>query len=414
MEVNLILKGRMDELGLTQEEFAARMNDALAEITGRPGDVSDRTVRNLLSGSTKRPIGRTCAALEKVFSCPVEDLGFKPPRSAAPQEDPVRRRTFMTSAAGTATAAVVPALAAPKRVGHGDVARLEAKFAAILDQDHRYGGRISIETRASALAGEALSLLQRGSTSQRVRGSLYASAAGFTSSALWAAIDGRRFNEAQRYLDRASTLAAMSGDVTIQFRIWSHAGTLHRHLGRPIDALAANDVARGLPIARRDPMFASLGHARHAAILGLTHDAVAVDRAIGQAQTAYGRADPGDERPSWMRAFFDQAEIESLALTAHLALGNFERAEAHAHRGIALLRPHMLRSRAIATARLAHAQLGQGDLETAVCTATSTNASHPRVVRMLEEFGGRLHAIAPHGAAVRTWDAYVDDRKDAS
>ncbi|MCU1246612.1 MAG: hypothetical protein JWN02_2522 [Acidobacteria bacterium] len=416
MEPNIILQQRMDELDLTQEEFAARMNDALLAITGRPGDVSDRTVRNLLSGSTKRPIGRTCAALEKVFGCSVEDLGFSPPRSAAPQkdpEDPVRRRMFITSTAGTAAAAVAPVFAAPTRIGRGDVARLEAKFATLIDQDHRYGGRISIETRASALAGEALSLLQRGLTSQGVRNSLYASAASFTSSAPWAAIDGRRFNEAQRYLDRASTLASMSGDVTIQFRIWSHAGSLYRHLGRPIDALAANDVARGLPITRRDPLFASLGHARHAAILGLTRDAVAVERAIGRAQSAYSRADPVGERPAWMKAFFDQAEIESLALTAHLGLGNFERAEAHAHRGIALLRPHMVRSRAIATARLAHAQLGQGDLEPAVATATSTNTSHPRVTRMLEDFGNKLHTVAPHSTAARSWSEYTDLRKDA-
>lgn len=414
MGVNVVLRGRMAELGLTQEEVAGRMNDALVEITGRPGDVSDRTIRNLLNGSTTRPIARTCAALEKVFGCPVQDLGFKPPRSAAPQEDPVRRRTFMTSATGAATAAVVPTLAASKRVGQSDVARLEAKFTAIIEQDHKYGGRVSIETRASALAGEALSLLQRGATSQRVRTNLYSSAASFTSSALWAAIDGRRFNEAQRYLDRAVTLAAMSGDVTIQFRIWSHAGSLYRHLGRPIDALAANDVARALPIARRDPLFASLGHARHAAILGLTRDAVAVERAIGHAQSAYGRADQGEARPAWMRAFFDQAEIESLALTAHLALGNYERAEAHAHRGIALLRPHMERSRAIATARLAHAQLGQGDIEPAVATATSTTTSHPRVNRMLDEFGNKLHAMAPRSQAVKSWDAYTTLRKDAS
>lgn len=259
MAANALLKKRMADLGLTQEELAARMNDVILKVTGRPGDVSDRTVRNLLSGSTVRPIARTCAALEAVFSCHVEDLGFKPPRSAAPQEDPVRRRTFMASAAGTATAGLAPALVGPKRVGSSDVARLETKFAAIIAEDHRYGGLVSTETRASAMAGEALSLLQRGSTSQRVRNKLYASAAGFTSSAMWAAIDGRRFNEAQRYLDRASTLAAMSGDATIMFRIWSHAGTLYRHLGRPIDALAANDVARGLPVARRDPMFASSG-----------------------------------------------------------------------------------------------------------------------------------------------------------
>jgi transcriptional regulator with XRE-family HTH domain len=414
MGVNAILKGRMNELGLTQEEFAARMNDALSEITGRPGDVSDRTVRNLLSGRTRRPIGRTCAALEKVFSCPVEDLGFSPPRSAAQQEDPVRRRTFMTSAAGTATAAVVPAAIAPRRIGQSDVARLESKFTAIIDQDHKHGGQIGIETRASALAGEALSLLQWGSASQRVRDHLYASAASFTSSAMWSAIDGRRFNEAQRYLDRASTLATMSGDATIQFRIWSHAGSLYRHLGRPVDALAANDVARGLSITRRDPLFASLGHARHAAILGLTRDAVAVERAIAQAQSAYSRADLDDARPAWMEAFFDQAEIESLALTAHLPLGNFARAESHAHRGMALLRPHMRRSRAIATARLAHAQLGQGDLEPAVATATSIRISHPRVARMLEEFGNRLHTVAPHSRATRTWDDSTDLRRDPS
>ncbi|WP_328914252.1 MULTISPECIES: hypothetical protein [unclassified Streptomyces] len=290
---------------------------------------------------------------------------------------------------------------------------MQAKLTTIIDQDHKYGGLISIETLASALAGESLSLLQRGATSQRVRNSLYASAASFTSSALWAAIDGRRFNEAQRYLDRASTLAAMSGDPTIQFRIWSHAGSLYRHLGRPIDALAANDVARNLSVARRDPLFASLGHARHAAILGLTRDAVAVERAIGQARAAYSRADLDDERPAWIRAFFDQAEIESLALTAHLALGNYERAEAHAHRGMAQLRPQMLRSRAIATARLAHAQLGQGDLEHAVSTAISTKSSHPRVTRMLEEFGSKLRAMAPHSEAEKMWDEYTNSGGDS-
>ncbi|WP_063736867.1 helix-turn-helix transcriptional regulator [Streptomyces sp. RTd22] len=412
MGVNVILKRRLVELGLTQDELARQMNDAIEEITGRPGDVSARTVRNLVNGSTTRPIGRTCAALAKVFGCSVDDLGFASPRTAAPQEDPVRRRTFMTSAAG---AAVVPGLGAPRRVGHSDVKRLEATFAAIIAQDHRYGGRVSIETQASDLADEALSLLQRGTASQRVRNSIYACAASFTSSALWAAIDGRRFDAALRYVDRASSLAVMSGDLTIQFRIWSHAGTLYRHLGRPVDALAANDVARNLPITRRDPLFASLGHARHAAIYGLTRDAVAVERTLGHAQAAFGRADAGIDRPAWMTAFFGQAEIESLALTAHLGLGSFAQAEAHAHRSIALLRPHMRRSRAIATARLAHAQLGQGDLEPSVSTAmTIPTGSHPRVSRMLDGFGDRLRATAPRSGAAKTWGAYIDSRRDAS
>lgn len=107
-----MLKSRMRELGLTQDELAARMNTALAEITGRPGDVSARTIRNLLSGESRRPIGRTCAALELVFGCPVEELGFTAPRTMQhPQEDPVRRRTFITSATGTATRPLRPSRA---------------------------------------------------------------------------------------------------------------------------------------------------------------------------------------------------------------------------------------------------------------------------------------------------------------
>ncbi|AEW99119.1 hypothetical protein SCATT_p09260 (plasmid) [Streptantibioticus cattleyicolor NRRL 8057 = DSM 46488] len=395
MEGNAILRRRMKKLGLTQDELADQMNSALADIAGRPGDFTARTIHNLMSGRTKRPIGRTRVALEKVFGCPVEDLGFRPHRN---EEDSMRRRNFIARAAGTAVTAA--GVAAPKRIGHADVARLEAKFAAIVADDHQYGGRVSIETRASALAGEALSLLQRGSASQKVRERLYACAASFTSSALWAAIDGRRFNDAQRYLDRVANLASMSGDSAIQFRIWSHAGTLYRHLGRPVDALTANDVARRLAITRRDPLFASLGLARQAAIHGLAGDAIAVQRSIDKARQAFSRAQPDADRPAWMTAFFDQAEIESLALTAHLSLGNFAQAEAHAHRGIALLRPHMRRSRAIATARLAHAQLGQGDLGPALATAMTVangeTSSHPRIASMLDEFGAKMRLAAPH------------------
>ncbi|WP_247201131.1 helix-turn-helix domain-containing protein [Streptomyces scabiei] len=71
----------MKELGLKQEELADQLNDALREITGRQGDISDRTVRNWLAGTHRRPIGRTCAALERVFGCPVGELGFSAPRS---------------------------------------------------------------------------------------------------------------------------------------------------------------------------------------------------------------------------------------------------------------------------------------------------------------------------------------------
>ncbi|PQM25021.1 hypothetical protein Sfr7A_02370 [Streptomyces xinghaiensis] len=41
----------------------------------------------------------------------------------------------------------------------------------------------------------------------------------------------------------------------------------------------------------------------------------------------------------WITAFYDQAELENLALAACLALGDYEGAESHAHRSLAALRP---------------------------------------------------------------------------
>ncbi len=75
------------------------------------------------------------------------------------------------------------------------------------------------------------------------------------------------------------------------------------------------------------------------------------------------RATPDDYRPVWLLAFYDQAELHSLALSAHLSLDDCPTAEFHTRRGLAGLRPHVRRSRAITMTRLAHARLAQDDLE---------------------------------------------------
>ncbi|MYS07855.1 XRE family transcriptional regulator [Streptomyces sp. SID6041] len=413
MAANAVLKQRMADLGLTQEELAGRMNAALLEITGRPGDVSDRTVRNLISGATQRPIGRTRRALEAVFRCPLKDLGFKTPSTTARPEAPVERRQFIAVGSTLALTSATPALGAPRRIGVSDIERLHRRFADVIAKDHRHGGQRAIEHGAAAMADEALSLQSSGSASQRIRRQVYASAAAFRSSAMWAAIDGRRFEEATGHMRVAQQLAEMAGDPYIKFRIWSHTGTMYRHMGRPADAIAANDVARKLSVTRQDPLFASLGLARQGAIHGAAGDGTAVRRAFDQAQDALLRADPETQRPVWMTAFYDQAELDSLALTAYLARGDFERAEAHGHRCLAALRPHMHRSKAIATTRVARAQLEQGELEPAVASAMAVPADaaarHPRVVGMLRTFGVRLEVIAPGTALAHTWAQYAHD-----
>ncbi|WP_153456264.1 hypothetical protein [Streptomyces smaragdinus] len=97
-----------------------------------------------------------------------------------------------------------------------------------------------------------------------------------------------------------------------------------------------------------------------------------------------------------MSGLRDGSELETPALAAHLRLGDFERAESHAHRSLTLLGPRMQRDRANNTA-----QLAQGEAETAAVTAMQVNGGHPRVVRMLRGFGAALHATAPGSPGAR-------------
>ncbi|MFI1487240.1 XRE family transcriptional regulator [Streptomyces sp. NPDC020747] len=415
---NTVLEAWMTEHGYSSNSLAEAVNRAIERLAGRPGGLDGSSVRAWKAGRVTWPKSAARKALEEVTGLPAVALGFVPrsrPSStpASPQqEDPdMKRRTLVGSIAAAAAAAAAPGTASPRRIGMSDVNRLNKRFAEIIASDHRHGGQLGIEQRAAALADETLNLQNAGSATQRVRSNLYASAAAFRSSAMWAAIDGRRYDVAKAHMREAQALAEMSGDQAIKFRIWSHAGTMYRHMGRPADAFAANDVARNLHLTRRDPLFASLGLARQGAIYGAAQDRTGTRRAFEQSQDAMLRADPADYRPVWMLAFYDQAELDSLALSAHLALGDYSTAEYHAHRCLSALRPHMIRSRAIATTRLAHAQLAQGAPDAATATAIKVPAEaatrHARVTRMLQEFGAALRATAPGNSIVQTWTKHT-------
>ncbi|UQA97477.1 tetratricopeptide repeat protein [Streptomyces halobius] len=413
---NLALVEWMDRNGHSANSLAKALNSARERLTGAPGRFDDKSVRDWRSGRVRWPNALTRRAFEDVTGLPATALGFvprsrTPSTPAPPQEDADMHRRAALGGIAAAATTIIPGT--PRRIGMSDVDRLQKRFAELIVSDHRHGGQRGIEQRAAALADEALNLQNSGSATQRVRAHLYGAAAAFRSSAMWAAIDGRRYEDAKAHMREAQALAELSRDQTIKFRIWSHAGTLYRHMGRPADALAANDVARHLHITRRDPLFASLGLARQGAIHGAAQDRTGARRAFEQAQDAMGRAAPTDYRPVWMLAFYDQAELDSLALSAYLALGDHSTAEYHARRCLSAFRPHMVRSRAIATTRLAHAQLAQRDADAATHTAMSVPADaatqHARVSRMLQEFGAALRATAPTSPIVHTWTEHTRD-----
>jgi hypothetical protein len=177
VEGNANLMSAMAELGLKQAELAEAVNDFLrSRLYG--GTVSDRTVRNWLTGKTRWPHPRQRDALGALFGCTAEELGFHPP-AARPTTEPepsVRRRRFLTSTTGTAAAVVVPVDSRPTRVGTSDVIRLRSGLDALMALDDNRGGHEGLERSALAGADDALGKIQQAS-SQRIRQRLFSVAA---------------------------------------------------------------------------------------------------------------------------------------------------------------------------------------------------------------------------------------------
>jgi tetratricopeptide (TPR) repeat protein len=396
---------------LSAGELAAQVNTVIADLTGSYGTVGERGVFRWLSGEVAWPNERQRVALQRITGLDPMQLGFrprggKPGQPVAPDEDPVYRRAFLAAATAAGAALASPA-AAPRRLGSRDVDQVNAKLAGLVSMDNRYGGTPELERYALDLARETLDIQQNNVVSARVRSQLYAAAAAFTTSAMWAAIDGRRLDNAPAHLNQAVTLAGLAGDPAIQFRVWGHASTLYRQLGRHTDALAAAEASRATPITRRDPLYASLALARmavHHADLG---DAKTALRTLGQAQDYYNRAQLDQPRPPFM-GFFDQAELDSLATFTHLRLGRWADAELHGHRCLARLRPDLHRNRALTQANLALAQIGQGDIEPAVASAKAVPAdmAHGRTRMLLDDFTRRLAVVAPRARETQDWTAH--------
>ncbi|MFC1417743.1 helix-turn-helix transcriptional regulator [Streptacidiphilus cavernicola] len=405
---NTALRERIAQLGLTQSELAHQINTAIGNLTGRYGTVSERTIHGLLT-RTRWPQAKQRAALEAVFGCPVEQLGFTPPKNQdqhrSQPEQPVRRRAFLTSTTGVAAAVALPILA-PPAVGSSDVLRLRSGLDALTDLDDRRGGHRALETAALAGAATAVNL-QQGRASERIHQRLYSLAADYTAVAAWSCIDARELDRAQQHLDRATTLAGLSGDAVVQLRVWNFMAMLAHHGQRPADAIAAAHAAGATQAARRDPLYASLVHARTAVGHSDRRDRQAALRSLGLARDALGKA-ADQPRPSWV-AFYGPAELQAINAIVRQQLGEHEQAEAASHQAISAIPPQFRRNRALATVRLAQAQLGQGDVDLACGSAhrvIDLMAGDPlpgRMRTLLGDFHRTLLTAAPHTPATLEW-----------
>ncbi|MFJ2171855.1 hypothetical protein ACIOHE_02920 [Streptomyces sp. NPDC087851] len=411
---NTALEAWMAEHGHSSNSLARDLNRALEHITGRSGKFDGRTVRDWKSGRVKWPNTATRVALEQVTGLDATELGFMPRgktpaalTSLAPSEDPLHRRTFVTCLPA-ATLAATP-IAARLTIGTADVQRLRQNLADLWEMDDQQGGGPTLEKAAIRLSDRTEELQRTGTATSRIRSRLYALAATFTATAMWAAVDSRQLDRAQRHMEKAVTLAGLSGDGQVQHQIWRYASMLAGQQERWVDAVAASEAAMSTSVHRGDPLYASLSHARLAVSLPGTGDHPRALNALERAEAAFERADRGEWRPASMD-FYTRSELDGLVGITYLRLGRPERAEYHLHRCITALRPDQHRNRAYYAVHIAFAQLAQGAAERACTTAVSVipppgSTNTGRIPHLLTTFTSKLNITAPGARITREWNA---------
>ncbi|MCS0601282.1 XRE family transcriptional regulator [Streptomyces sp. LP11] len=383
-EPNRKLAARMAELR------SRLINAEIGVLTGKPGNVTDADVRRWLRGETKWPQDRIRLGLEKVLSVSAVDLGFVPRRKhpVFPEEDPTRRRTLLNAAGGAALAVGVPDAAVPRRLGINDVRRFHQDYVAILRDDDAGRGPKRVENLAVELASRIQSALAQSTASARVQGMLHRLVAEVSCSAAFASLDAKTPQRARAHLDRALIFAGLSRDSEAAFHVWNHMFLTSSMRENHPEAVAGAEVMKRSSIARRDPLYASLGHLRNANALARVparrSDAL---RALNDAERAFARA-TDRERPEWIR-FYDSSEFDALSAFVWVALGEYERSEYCLHRTLASIPREKIRDRALYTAHLSLVQARQGDVELAGATGRQAYVTLPstseqgRVIRTL-------------------------------
>ncbi|MGI5196905.1 XRE family transcriptional regulator [Streptomyces sp. CA-288835] len=363
-EENRKLAARMDQLGLKQAELARLVNAEIELLTGKLGKVTDADVRRWLRGQTKWPQDRIRIPLERVLCASAEDLGFVPRKKEA---DPVHRRTFLNAASGSVLAIGTSGASDHGRLGVNDVRRFHQDYVAILRQDDAGRGPQKVENLAVELASRIQSALAMSTASTRVRDMLHRLAAEVISSAAFASIDASATQRARAHLDKALTFAGLSRDSEAMYHVWNYIFLTSSQSENHAEAVAGAEVMKRSSIARRDPLYASLGHMRNANGLARLRQRSESLRALKDAERAFARA-TDEQRPEWVR-FYDSSEVDALSSFVWTALGDHGRAEYCLHRTLATIPDELVRNRALYTAHLALAQARQEELELACATS---------------------------------------------
>ncbi|MFD3644089.1 hypothetical protein [Streptomyces griseus] len=394
---NTALTVLLHEYGYTHQSLADAVNHVSGRIFGRPGAATDRDVRRWISGTVRWPTHRYLLPLAEIFDRPPEAMGFvprgrtsrlpAPPASVRPgQEEPVKRRAFLTASTATTLTLALRLEETPVRGRltmtdtdriHATIGRRDAHFTAI--------GGGALLTVATTYIDHLRNTTDVCTYGPRVEQALHRALSNLHSTAGWAAYDAGDNPTSRLHHAAALQTAILAKDGHAQARAWADLSVQSRAEGRHREALNINRAALQSRQARQDPRIAALLHSRLAIGHARLGDPAACARSLLAAQKAHDHFDTTAPPPPWLR-FLDAAEIAGLAAIAHRATGKLPDAERATAQALHLLSPSMHRNRAYYGIQLAQLQLAQGDTTTARATATAidtTTVTSPRIAQRL-------------------------------
>ncbi|MFF2776406.1 regulator [Streptomyces sp. NPDC058052] len=280
-----------------------------------------------------------------------------------------------------------------QRVTGGDVAALRSVGDLFRTLDHAYGGGHARQALVRYLEHEAEPML-RGTYGESTGRRLFAAAADLTRLAGWTSYDIAAHGLAQRYFVQALRLAQAAGDRAYGSYVLLTMSCQAVYLGHGREAVQLARVAQQGVGSAAPPVVQAMLHAVEARGHAVLSEARACSASLVRAERALEAARPGDDVPSWARAF-DEGQLADELGHCHRDLQQYRPAAQHAERALQLRAPGYARSRlfcrvVLATARLALGELDQACALGAEAAQQAAEMRSARAIEYVRDFERRL------------------------
>ncbi|MGH3615166.1 MAG: hypothetical protein ACRDRK_21740 [Pseudonocardia sp.] len=301
----------------------------------------------------------------------LHSLGVMPTVVEPSTLDSVDRRSFLTSTAAVAVAAMLPQnIATPGRVGGAEVVQCWSSLRRLFQLDDHHGGGMVYEINA-AMATRLQEALHQGTYGQTIAQDFQAVTAATMEHAGWLAYDAGLTNAARRWWLETCHLAEIANlpgaRVTALTSMALHATTS----GAPRDALGLIAAARECMGDAASPTLRSLLAAREAVAFSQIRDSSAARRAVTEARRWLLDYEKQQDEALWLQ-FWNPADLAWHETSVALALGDVKAAEKSARAAVTNSDQTLFpRNHALYTVRLGGILTHRGQLEEAIAVTTT-------------------------------------------